>query len=331
MHPLTTPLAFLALLAAPARVAPPQRPPLDDDVPAESAEAEASSTYHLVDVAEGLPRLRIPHDEELVYAASVSASVVEATVGTVTMAAGTEPYRPGLLLPRLDERQAAEQFTGWLRAHAAGRHALYRMDATIETRFLPQAWPAVFHHYHHQGTENRQRELEIGVQDGEHVARYRSDTDHGAPEGTRIWNDPQTRDLPRAGTLETMGAIYLVRGMIEEDLERVEFDMLTKLRLWNVTLARGASRVQEVPAGRFDTIEIVLSTTRDATDTVNDGHFEGLFGIHGDIHLWVDADTGVPVRVRGDVPVGPITLGLDMQLKSYRGTPEAFAPIATPR
>ena len=51
---------------------------------------------------------------------------------------------------------------------------------------------------------------------------------------------------------------------------------------------------------------------------------------HGDIVIWVDPATGIPVRVVGQVPLGSmLDIGVDMQLASYTGTPESFVPVGT--
>ncbi len=53
-----------------------------------------------------------------------------------------------------------------------------------------------------------------------------------------------------------------------------------------------------------------------------------MFGINGSIHLWVEKKTGVAVRIQGDLPIGNlITLGIDVVLDSFSGTPPLFAPV----
>jgi hypothetical protein len=282
----------------------------------------------LVPLGKDLPPLMIPRDEELVYRARVTAvGVVEATVGTVTLSAGVEPYNPGLILPRFEDAALPTE-TGWLKARARGGTILYTMDAEIATRFLPQEWPRVVYRYEQRGTENRKRELLIGARDGAPAASYRSNTSKGAPKGTRIWRPFQTRDLPAAHSLDTMGAVYLARSMIQGDHEELDVLMLTKLDLWQVKLRRGERKPTETELGRFDTLEVVLESTRWPGDEADpNDRFEGLFGIHGSMHIWVQADTGIPVRVVGDVPLGPIDLGCDIRLISYRGTPPEFRTL----
>lgn len=332
-------LSLATLLAGGAYPSSPPGGLPDDPRPADDSKAGAAAQSPpaagpavpaplLLDLGPELPGLRIPRDEELVFEAVVNLAVFEGTVGRVTLSAGVEPYRPGLILPRADEAGGAARETGWLKALAEGDHALYTMDADIRTRFLPQDWPRIKYYYEHRGSERRRRELLIGSREGKPVASYRSDTEHGAPRGMRIWRKPEARDLPRDGVLDTMGAVYLLRSMISEDRERLEFLMLTKLKMWDVTVTRGQRRVQEVPAGRFDAVEVVLITQRHAGDEPGDSdRFEGLFGMHGAIHIWVDAQTGIPVRVVGDVPLGPFNIGCDVRLASYRGTPAEFAPL----
>jgi len=57
-----------------------------------------------------------------------------------------------------------------------------------------------------------------------------------------------------------------------------------------------------------------------------DKQFEGVFGLLNS-HLWVEKHTGIPVQIEGDLPVKAITLGINVVLKSYSGTPPEFAPV----
>lgn len=310
--------------------------PSQDPVPASSpnaagAAAEALSSAPLdaleIELGGGLPRLIVPQGERLVYNARVSLGPVEATIGRVTLSGDSEEYRPGLLLPGPGAREG-DQRTGILRAAAEGRYqSLYVLDAQITTRFLPQEWPRVRYFYEQRGTEKRRREILLGQRGGEGRASYRSDTGEGAPRGTRIWKRPQERDLPYPMAVDTMGAIYLVRTMVADELEELSFPMVTKLRLWDVNLRRGESAGHDLPAGRFHAQQVLLSTQRHPDDP-QDGRFEGLFGMHGDIEIWVDPATGIPVRVVGQVPLGSmLEIGVDMQLAEYSGTPPSFAPL----
>ena len=303
--------------------------PVDASAPATPSSAPLDALE--IDLGESMPRLVIPQGERLVYNARVSLGPVEATIGSVVLSAGSEEYRPGLLLPG-PGAGARGQLTGWLRAEAEGRYqSLYVLDAEITTRFLPQQWPKVRYFYEQRGTERRRREVLLGLRDGVGRASYRSDTDEGAERGTRIWKRPTERELPYPMAVDTMGAIYMVRTLVADDLEELVFPMVAKLRLWDVTLRRGELAEHSLPAGRFEAQQVLLTTTRHPDDP-EDGRFEGLFGMHGDIVIWVDPATGIPVRVVGQVPLGNVLdIGVDMQLASYGGTPQSFGPVGVQR
>ena len=42
---------------------------------------------------------------------------------------------------------------------------------------------------------------------------------------------------------------------------------------------------------------------------------------------WVERETGVPLQISGDIPVGPLNLGISVLLQSYSGTPPEFRPL----
>jgi hypothetical protein len=119
-------------------------------------------------------------------------------------------------------------------------------------------------------------------------------------------------------------AIQLARTMIADDEDSLKLVLIDKLELWDVTLSRGASKFQKVRAGVFDAVEIRMVTRPPAGAEGRDNDFEGLFGIKGSISMWFDADTGVPILIEGEVPVGPVDLSVRVELKYFAGTPAGF-------
>ena len=108
-------------------------------------------------------------------------------------------------------------------------------------------------------------------------------------------------------------------------------------RVWLLELKRGKEqRMDTGKAGVFDVVEVVLEPRPYPGETIGKDKlekFEGVFGIQGSIHLWVEKRTGVVVRIQGDLPLSVLTLGIDVVLDSYSGTPAGFAPVspASPR
>ena len=274
--------------------------------------------------------LFIPRKEELVYEVNVAWGIIGTALGTVTMSSGVEPYKTSLLVPpKSDDEKPGE--SGWFKAHAYGEHLFYTLDATLDARHQPTDWPQIVYRSSQGGSENRRRELLIGKKDGKLTSSYRRDTDKGAPRGTRIWKDPVYRDVPKS-VIDMTSAVYLVRTFVTRGLKTTKFPVLDKKELWDMTLSRGEGAQQVTPAGTFDAVEINLIASHYPGEEERDKKkFEGLFGLHGGIHLWVDRKTGVPVRIQGEIPAGPITLSVDISLASFKGTPTAMKPIAAAR
>jgi hypothetical protein len=198
------------------------------------------------------------------------------------------------------------------------------------------------------------RELRIGQLDGALCASYRSNRhckgcqnrEHfvdsiwawGEPYHCdkckraehRVWKDPVSRPVP-AGTVDMLSAVYVARAMIELGLQETSFPLIDQLRLWRLHVVQGARKRCAVPAGEFECRQVKLETTLEAGEA-EDGskQFQGLFGLEGSIRIFFESRTGVPVLIQGELPI-PVplvgNLDLSVQLKAFRGTPAAFAPL----
>ncbi len=294
----------------------------------ESAPIDPVDDPFLIDRGEDLVSLRVPRDEALRFSVSVDFGLLDTVLGKVTMKSEVEPYRESLLVPGGTDGGEALH-TAHLSVHAKGDYSLYSMDATIDTRILPQDWPRISYRYVHEGSENRRREILLGIREEKRQSSYRKDTKKGAPRGTRIWRDPAYREIP-AGTLDMLSALYLTRSLVTDELRVVRFPLIDKHRLWQLRITKGRRKRMETAAGTFDVVEILLEPSAypgEVVDEEKKEKFQGLFGIHGSIHLWAERKTGIPVRITGDLPLGPLTIGIDVELQSYKGTPTAFQPL----
>jgi hypothetical protein len=244
------------------------------------------------------------------------------------MSAGVEPYRGSLLLSGGTNGDDGERETGWMKARAYGESVFYTLDATLEARHQPQKWPHLVYRSTQKGSEERRREILVGLREDKLQCSYRRDSDKGAPRGTRIWQQPTYREVP-AGALDMTSAVYMVRSFVRSGLSSTKFPVLDKTELWEVELSYAGKAVQKTPAGQFSAVQVLLRAVRYPGEPVeedDDDNFSGLFGLKGTIQLWVDRRTGIPVRIMGEVPVG-ITLDADIELKSYSGTPKSFRPL----
>ncbi len=290
----------------------------------------AAPPQFVLDRGPDQPAIVLPRDETLVYRAYLDIAMLETAVGKVTQTCTVEAVRPSVLV---SEPGHAAGESAVVRLHAEGHYAWYTLESTIESRILPQEWPRILYLQTSVGSERRRREVMLGQRDGKPLASYRRDTDRGAPEGTRIWRPATEREVP-AGTLDMLNAVLMARTLIRERKQSITFPLIDKTRVWQLVISRGEARRIETGAGLFEALELVLTPGPYPGEVFEDEklkQFEGVFGIHGTIHLWVERKTGIAVRIQGDLPVGPITLGIDVVLERYSGTPADFVPVASDR
>ena len=200
----------------------------------------------------------------------------------MVLSSGVERYVSGLPSRAASQSKPGELETGWIQSHASGSYAGYHLDHELRARLLPQTWPRVFYTDTQSGSENRRRELKLGVFDGSPTATYRSDghckgcqnREHfvestwmwGKPYHCekckialhRVWKEPLHRGVP-AGTVDMLSAVYTARSLVREGGSATTFTLIDKQKLWQVHLARGKRRRISTPAGDFDAQEIKLS------------------------------------------------------------------------
>ena len=298
----------------------------DEEEAGPVAAVQASVAPLALERGSGLAPYHAPRQEKLTFRVHVDVAMLEAAIGTVTLESNVEPYSDGVLGGGEEGAEGLE--TAVLRCHAKGDYSLYSMDATIETRILPLSDPRITYRYTHTGTERRRREIQISERDGEVFSAYRRDTSKGAPKGKRIWKKRKERPVPE-GTIDMLSAVYFARELMQRDLSSLSFPLIDKDRVWQMTLTRGKEQRLELPMGVFDAVEVVLMPSvypGEEIDPEKVESFVGLFGIKGSIHLWVERNTGVPLRIQGSLPAGPVTLGVDIVLQDATGTPDLFLP-----
>jgi len=275
-----------------------------------------------------VPALLIPREEKLVYKAYLDAGIVSAHVGSVTQTCSVmdQPVSVMVQQPAASAGEVAS-----IQLYAEGSYLFYSLESTLETRILPQQWPRLLYTAKNVSSQTRRREVMVGTKDGASVSSYRGDTTKGAPAGERIWRQERTRSVP-PGTLDMLTAVLQTRTLVRGQAAEVVFPLIDKDHLWRLKLQRGQERRMETKPGTFfDVVEIVLAPEPYPGDDLAEkaAQFEGVFGINGSIHLWVEKTTGVAVRIQGKIPVAneTVMIGVDVVLDSYSGTPEGFAPV----
>ena len=310
--------------------------------PASQDAGEAvDAAYRIERGPDELPIL-VPRDETLSFDVHLDLGILGSPrVGKVTLSTRVEPIAKS---PLLFEDAEADEDAGErvvIEAVAEGSYKVYEVRDVTSTLILPQAWPAVIHRKTQTGTENRRRELMIGVREDRSVSEYRADHHCGGCRSRkhylkpvwpwqdeehcdkckrgehRVWKEPREREVPE-GTIDMLSSILLARTMVAEGEEHLTFTMLDKMELWTVEIELGKRARQEVKAGKFDAVEVRLSTTVPPGETGREDDFEGLFGIQGTISMWFDQESGRPVLITGRVPAGPLKLNARVELASVR-------------
>jgi len=317
------------------------------DAPEKEFEGEGLSFQR----REGQIALWVPKAEVLEFDVLVDLPVFgKVTAGQVVLSARVEPYVPGLLASK--EPGAPREWMASIESVATGSHLGYTLREELKTRLLPQVFPRIYYTDVQSGSENRRKELKLGTQDGKSVDVYRNDghckgcnnREHfidskwlwgkpshcdGCKRGEhRVWRPATTRAVPE-GTLDMLSAVYLARGMVREGRAQQTLSMVDGLKLWNVELNQGERKRIEVPAGKFDCVEVRLKSALPPGEPPPKDGFEGLFGLKGTIQVWLDSRYGVPVQIQGEFPIKLLSSTLDVfvQLKGFRGSAKGFEPL----
>jgi hypothetical protein len=294
---------------------------------------------------DGLHSVLFPRDETLVFDVKLRMELLgNPELGRVTMKSQVDPYSASPLLMSDGQR---EGYVVVISAIADGQYKVYEVHDETTTRILPQAWPAVIHRRVQTGSESRRKELLLGWQEDVFTGSYRKDRhckgcssrSHFLKPGWvwqdehhckkcrraehRVWRDYNTGAVPESA-VDMLTAIYLARTMVADDEASLEIKLIDKLDLWDVSLTRGETKFQKVHAGTFEAVEIRMTTRPPPGDEGRDDDFEGLFGIKGSVSMWFEAETGVPVLIEGEVPVGLLDLHVRVELKYFTGTPPGF-------
>ena len=342
---LAEPLAADAPIASDTPPVPPA--PVASGEPDKEFEGEGLSILR----GEGKLGVWVPKAEHLEFDVLPDLPIVGKVVaGQVVLEARVEAYVPGLPTAGASS-DAPRKWMGSVDSLATGSALGYTLHEELKSRLLPQDFPRVFYTDTQTGSENRRKETKLGLLDGKQLDTFRGDghckgcnnREHfvdsnwiwgkpshcdGCKRGEhRVWKPVKQREVP-ADTLDMLSAVYLARTMVREGRMEESLQLVDELTLWNVQLTQGVHKRIEVPAGKFDCVEVRLKSSVPKGEPAPKGGFEGLFGLKGTIQVWLDARDGVPVQIQGEFPIKFLSTALDVyvQLKSYRGTPKTFGP-----
>ena len=236
-----------------------------------------------------------------------------------------------------------------LEARAQGGALGYEVDATIESFIDPETNLPVKSNLLQKGSEPNHKQMIF--EDGQavyvkkkHCNRWKTceDPDHiewvtrskslfGSAERVRehcreescrspkhvYWQERHRHDLD-GSTYDMLSMVYVARALdLSLEGEAQTLRLVNSHDIWDVKVRAVARETVTVPAGKFRTLRIEISPKPATDDTELREEFQGLFGIKGNIKIWIDEETKIPVRIRGVVPFG-VDLNMDISLTEKR-------------
>lgn len=287
----------------------------------------------------------IPEDERLVYLVQLDMAVVgKINVGSFVITSKVDDYREGL--PRLGSKGGTpKKRKGHIQGQAEGRYLNYTLGHSIDARILPQVWPHVIVRDYQTGSENRRREIMYGRMKGKPMSWYRRDrhcrgcdrrehfvkgrlfsSEHHCKKCKRAehrdWDAPKMQSVPE-GALDMLSSIFVARELVINQGEALEFPLLDKDNWWDLRMTLGREANVKTAAGTF-ACQAVKLDPKPPEGAEKRKDFKGLFGIHGTLSIWLDKVSGVPVKIEGVVPLGPLDLDVSIALQSHSGAPKGF-------
>ncbi len=88
--------------------------------------------------------------------------------------------------------------------------------------------------------------------------------------------------------------------------------------LWKMNIEVTGEEIVETATGDFDTLSLKLTAAPLNDHAKKKGSFRGLFGLRGDIGLWVDKKSKIPVRIRGSYPL-VFDIPIEVIIKAIEG------------
>ena len=292
------------------------------------------------------PLAWLPANETLTFMIEATWGPVRSLdVGTVSLAcAHAQPPKRATMASAPvaeDPQRLLATIDGRARGKAFGR----TVHHTIAVRWYAGNRPRIESLEALRGSRVQDRELRVAEKDGQWQLEFRKDRHCKGCEDKehfteglmpwskpshckdcdrlrhRVWREPRILDVP-PHAVDIVSALYLARGFLRGQESSTSISLVNQNELWSVKLTRGSGRPIEVPAGKFECVRVLIGPELaggDGPQKKSAERFEALFGLHGDITIWVDKSGGFPVQIEGSAPFGPFDVHVKASLTSRSG------------
>jgi hypothetical protein len=291
------------------------------------------------------PRAWLPANESLRFKVEVTMGPVRGLdVGKVTLECAQAPEREDEPIEAAQENRS-RRLIGTIKTVAKGGYLGYEVLHTIVVNWHVGNFPRIEWDETLRGSNCSARQIRIGEIEGLWKSEYQKDRhckgcsnkDHQVdglmpwsnpkhckdcerPEH-RVWRDFKYLEVPH-DAMDMVSALYFARSFVRSGQPAMSLALVNQDELWSVELKRGEERSIETPAGEFECVRVLLGpklTAGEAPGEQTSKRFEALFGLHGNISVWVDKAGGFPVRIEGEAPFGPVNVAIKASLTDRDG------------
>lgn len=105
-------------------------------------------------------------------------------------------------------------------------------------------------------------------------------------------------------TYDLLSAFFIARNLpfgVEGNKSKVR--LVDGRDLWEMTVHIVGEEVIDTKAGQFDTLFLKMKTRPLNRHAIEQKSFSGLFGLKGDIALWIDKKSKIPIKIKGSYPL----------------------------
>ena len=105
-------------------------------------------------------------------------------------------------------------------------------------------------------------------------------------------------------TYDLLSALFIARTFdLKYGGKDYEIILVDDRDLWKMRIHVISEEIIETDIGKFATLLLQLTGLPFNNHAKEQDSFRGLFGLKGDLRLWVDKETKVPIRIRGTYPL----------------------------
>lgn len=200
---------------------------------------------------------------------------------------------------------------------ARGGHLIFTVDLDLQSYVNHATLRPDFFIYQQTGFEQRVRRLDFDWEHGEIIYKKKSCPEDEYELRAQTPMLPQTRDI--------LSTLYFARSIEPRVGATRVMRLIEKRTIWTVDVTVTEKKQITIADGKtFDALLVKIQPRQTGDNEL----FRGLFGLKGDIMLWVTEDKRIPVQIEGDYTLGFFNIKLRVMLQDW--SPDGIVPSFIP-